>query len=110
VGFVPLSKFLPAADVLVHHGGIGTTFGAIVAGVPSVVLPQAFDQSFNARLVSASGVGAGASAETLTERLREALEGRFAPGVEAARSGLIPGSVATARAVQVIEQAAGEGR
>jgi UDP-N-acetylglucosamine:LPS N-acetylglucosamine transferase len=110
VGFVPLSKFLAAADVLVHHGGIGTTFGALGAGIPSVVLPQAFDQSFNARLVSAAGVGAGASAETLAERLRDALDGRFTPAVEAARSAMIPSAIATARVVEAIEQAAGEGR
>jgi UDP:flavonoid glycosyltransferase YjiC (YdhE family) len=110
VGFVPLSKFLPAADVLIHHGGIGTTFGALAAGVPSVVLPQAFDQSFNARLVTAAGVGAGATAATLTERLSEALNGRFTPSVDAARTALIPGPIATARVVEAIEQAAEDGR
>jgi UDP:flavonoid glycosyltransferase YjiC (YdhE family) len=110
VGFVPLSKFLPAADALIHHGGIGTTFGALAAGIPSVVLPQAFDQSFNARLVTAAGVGTGADAKTLTERLSEALNGRFTRSVNAARSSLIASPAATARAVEAIEQAAEEGR
>ena len=50
-------------DVLGHatavacHGGSGTTFGALSAGVPLVVVPLFADQPVNARCVAAAGAG-----------------------------------------------------
>jgi UDP:flavonoid glycosyltransferase YjiC (YdhE family) len=46
---------------VIHHGGLGTTVGALRAGRASVVVPQAFDQSFSAALVERAGVGVAAS-------------------------------------------------
>ena len=48
---------LAAAAVVVCHGGSGTTFGALAAGVPLVVCPLFADQSLNGRLVEAAGAG-----------------------------------------------------
>lgn len=49
---------LREASVAVGHGGFGTTFGALAAGVPPVVLPLfSSDQFDNASAVAASGVG-----------------------------------------------------
>jgi len=56
-GFVNLSSVVGSARLLVHHGGIGTTYAGLQAGVPAVVVPQAFDQRFNGRLLEAAGVG-----------------------------------------------------
>ena len=47
----------PHASVVVCHGGSGTTFGALAAGVPLVVCPLFADQSENGRLVEESGAG-----------------------------------------------------
>jgi UDP:flavonoid glycosyltransferase YjiC (YdhE family) len=56
-GFVPMSAVIGRARLLVHHGGIGTTYAGLQAGVPAAVVPQAFDQRFNGRLLQAAGLG-----------------------------------------------------
>jgi UDP:flavonoid glycosyltransferase YjiC (YdhE family) len=57
VGFVPLSDVLSHVDAVVHHGGIGTLFGALRAGRAACAIPQAFDQTFNAQLLERVGAG-----------------------------------------------------
>ncbi len=54
----PQRDVLPAASVVVGHGGFGTTMGALAAGVPQVVVPLfAVDQRVNAEHVEAAGAG-----------------------------------------------------
>ncbi|GAA4572279.1 glycosyltransferase [Planotetraspora kaengkrachanensis] len=55
--WVPQAELLPHVDVVVHHGGSGTTLGALAAGVPQLILPQGADQFANADAVSAAGAG-----------------------------------------------------
>lgn len=55
--YLPLSRTLPAAAAMVHHGGIGTTSAAIAAGCPQLICPMAFDQFDNGRHVERLGVG-----------------------------------------------------
>lgn len=55
--YLPFSKLFPQARVVVHHGGIGTTSQCLVAGVPQIVLPMAFDQFDNANRVAKLGCG-----------------------------------------------------
>lgn len=55
--WVPQDAVLEHADVVVCHGGSGTTFGALAAGVPLVVCPLFGDQLSNARIVQQSGAG-----------------------------------------------------
>ena len=55
--WVPQADVLPHAAVVVCHGGSGTTFGALAAGVPLVVCPLFADQPVNGRLVEAAGAG-----------------------------------------------------
>lgn len=55
-GYVPFKSLLPRLSALVHHGGIGTTSQALLAGVPQLVRPMGFDQFDNARRVLALGV------------------------------------------------------
>ncbi|MBM0274268.1 glycosyltransferase [Micromonospora tarensis] len=54
--WVPQAALLPLADVVVHHGGSGTTLGALAAGVPQLLVPQGADQFANADVLSAAGV------------------------------------------------------
>ncbi|MGM1061695.1 glycosyltransferase [Saccharothrix sp. Mg75] len=54
---VPQADLLPHVDVVVHHGGSGTTLGALAVGVPQLLLPQGADQFANADAVVASGAG-----------------------------------------------------
>jgi UDP:flavonoid glycosyltransferase YjiC (YdhE family) len=46
-------------QLVVHHGGSGTTLGAAAAAIPQLFLPQGADQFANAAAVT--GVGAGAT-------------------------------------------------
>jgi len=73
VGFVPLHDAYADAAAVIHHGGLGTTFGALRVGAPAAVLPQAFDQPDNARLIDAAGVGADASTRSLDAALHSVL-------------------------------------
>lgn len=55
--YVPHAWLFPRAAAVFHHGGIGTTYQAMRAGVPMVVEPYGADQFFNASRVKALGVG-----------------------------------------------------
>ncbi len=55
--WVPQGSVLAAAALVVCHGGSGTTFGALAAGVPLVMVPMWADQPANARAVAEAGAG-----------------------------------------------------
>lgn len=55
--YLPFGALMPRAAALVHHGGIGTTSQALLAGVPQLVRPMGFDQFDNARRVQTLGAG-----------------------------------------------------
>ncbi|HXQ73492.1 MAG TPA: nucleotide disphospho-sugar-binding domain-containing protein, partial [Pyrinomonadaceae bacterium] len=48
IEYAPYESLLPRASVVVHHGGVGTTSQGLLAGVPTLIVPFAFDQSDNA--------------------------------------------------------------
>ena len=48
VDYVAYDSLMPRASVVVHHGGVGTTSHGLLAGVPTLIVPFAFDQSDNA--------------------------------------------------------------
>lgn len=54
----PQADVMAHADVVVGHGGFGTTMTALATGVPQIVVPLfAFDQVINAERVAAAGAG-----------------------------------------------------
>ena len=55
--WVEQARVLAEADLVVCHGGSGTVFGALAAGVPLVVAPLFADQFVNGRRVSDCGAG-----------------------------------------------------
>jgi len=55
--WVAQADLLPHVDVVVHHGGSGTTLGALAVGAPQVILPKGADQFANADAVGAAGAG-----------------------------------------------------
>lgn len=55
--WVPQTALLEHADLVVHHGGSGTTLAALAAGVPQLVLPQGADQFGNADALVTAGAG-----------------------------------------------------
>lgn len=55
--YVNQAALLPHLDLIIHHGGAGTTTGGWAAGVPQLVLPDGADRFINADAVVASGAG-----------------------------------------------------
>jgi UDP:flavonoid glycosyltransferase YjiC (YdhE family) len=87
---------LPHVDVVVHHGGSGTTLGALTVGAPQLLLPQGADQFANADAVTAAGAGlrllpGELSAEAIADHVRKLLS-RQGNHRDAAR--LIAGEIA----------------
>jgi rhamnosyltransferase subunit B len=76
--YVPLSKLLPRAKALVHHGGIGTVSQAFAAGLPQIAVPFAHDQFDNAERMKRLGCGlrtdAPVNGPTMLNSLRKLLE------------------------------------
>jgi L-noviosyl transferase len=56
-GWLPLNAVLPTCSAIIHHGGAGTTFTTLAAGVPQLVIPQFADQPVNATAIASRGVG-----------------------------------------------------
>ena len=56
-GYLPFSRVLPRASLLVYHGGIGTLAQAIGAGVPHLVVPHGYDQFDNGWRIERLGLG-----------------------------------------------------
>ncbi|MEV6623558.1 nucleotide disphospho-sugar-binding domain-containing protein [Amycolatopsis sp. NPDC051106] len=75
--WVPQAAAISQADLVVHHGGSGTTLGALAAGVPQLVLPQGADQFANAEALCAAGAAlrllpGELTADAVTEQARKA--------------------------------------
>jgi UDP:flavonoid glycosyltransferase YjiC (YdhE family) len=76
-GFTPLEELLHGIDLVITHGGAGTTLGSLAAGIPLVVLPQGADQFVQADRVAAAGAGltvTGAALESLAPTVLKVLE------------------------------------
>ncbi len=56
--WVDQADVLGTAQLVVCHGGSGTTFGALAVGVPVVIVPMFADQFANGDRVAAAGAGA----------------------------------------------------
>jgi UDP:flavonoid glycosyltransferase YjiC (YdhE family) len=71
--YVPQSLVLSRVDVVVSHGGAGTTLGALQHGLPHVVIPRGGkSQERNGERVAALGIGLRATENDL-ERLEEVI-------------------------------------
>jgi UDP:flavonoid glycosyltransferase YjiC (YdhE family) len=53
---VAQAELLPRCSVIVHHGGAGTTFGALAHGVSQVIVPQGADNFDNAAMCERAGI------------------------------------------------------
>jgi sterol 3beta-glucosyltransferase len=54
---VPHSWLLPRCQLVIHHGGAGTTAAGLRAGIPNIVIPHTADQPFWGQRVQALGAG-----------------------------------------------------
>ncbi|MFN2607588.1 MAG: glycosyltransferase [Acidimicrobiales bacterium] len=55
--YLPQSALFPRCDLVVGHGGSGTTLAALAAGLPLLLLPQGANQFWNAERCAALGAG-----------------------------------------------------
>ena len=100
--WIPQAEVFAEADAMVGHGGFGTTMGALLAGVPQVVVPLFADQPYNAARVAALGAGVAtdpAGVRAAVERVlaepgfraaagRVALEAQALPSIDEAPAAL----------------------
>jgi UDP:flavonoid glycosyltransferase YjiC (YdhE family) len=55
--YVPQRLVFERCDIVVCHGGSGTTLGALAFGLPLLLLPQGADQFLNATAITSAGAG-----------------------------------------------------
>jgi UDP:flavonoid glycosyltransferase YjiC (YdhE family) len=55
--WIPQATVMPHTTAMVGHGGSGSTFMAVAAGVPTALIPFFADQPYNARRVADIGAG-----------------------------------------------------
>ena len=64
--FIPQADLLPSCSAIVHHGGAGTTFGALAHGIPQVILPQGADNYEHAAMCERAGTAIALRPEEVT--------------------------------------------
>jgi UDP:flavonoid glycosyltransferase YjiC (YdhE family) len=73
--YLAQSQILPKVDVVVSHGGAGTTLGALAHALPHLVMPGAAQsQQRNATRTEELGLGLHVPQDANVERVREAAE------------------------------------
>lgn len=79
VGDVDHQTLFPRVDLIVHHGGAGTTAAALRSGVPQLVVPHIVDQFFHGRRLAELGVAPAPvpKAELRSPAIAAALADRF---------------------------------
>lgn len=79
---IPHNWLFPRMAAVVHHGGAGTSSAALLAGVPSVIVPYFADQPFWARHIYQLGASSKPmprdklNAEKLAAAIQESVEGK----------------------------------
>ncbi len=72
LNWAPYDHVLPRCKIIIHHGGIGTTHGPVVHGLPQIVVPQAADQRLQGRRVAQAKVGLHLTAQDVRRGQLEA--------------------------------------
>lgn len=79
VRFAPLWDSMQQVDLMVSHGGWGTTTQALRSGLPQLIVPEGFDQNDNGQRMEQLGVATmmvepdSITAETVEPRVRRLL-------------------------------------
>ena len=81
--WVDQERALRTAAAVVCHGGSGTVFGSLAAGVPVVVVPVFADQFENGTRVARAGAGLMVADETYADRqvVRRVVDDRHVPAI-----------------------------
>lgn len=84
---VPLHLLLPSCDAIIHQGGGGTLLTAAALGVPQLIVTNSGDQTFNARLLAATGAGVSLHAGGAADGpLKKAITGLLHDDADALRA------------------------
>ncbi|BCK57662.1 glycosyltransferase [Nocardia wallacei] len=110
VGPLAHDLVFPLCAAAVHHGGIGTTFESLRAGLPTMVCSVSFDQPMWGAQVERLGVGAHVSfrrldRERLAAGVRRILRPEFAARAKDLAARLQSNDDATARTADIVEAA-----
>jgi MGT family glycosyltransferase len=112
--WVDQADVLGEATLVVCHGGSGTVFGTLAAGVPLVVVPVFSDQFANASSVARTGAGVQVSVGQHSvdhrrpvgrqdaPRIREAVETVLGDGSYRDAAGAVAAGMATAPTVETL--------
>ncbi len=74
VEFVPMNVLLDSCSVMIHHGGAGCFNGAMVHGVPQLIIESSVDAIAKRTVLRETGAGLSLSMEQLTgPRIKEAV-------------------------------------
>ena len=106
--WIDQSRVLREADVVLSHGGSGTTFGALRAGVPLVVAPLFADQRANGEKVAESHSGIVLDLHRSREAGRPPLDRNDAPVVVDAIRSVLANPAYRDRARRISEEMAVE--
>jgi MGT family glycosyltransferase len=103
--FLSHASVIPHVDLVVTHGGMGTTQRALAAGVPLVVIPWGRDQMESARRVEVADAGVFMPRGQLNaKRLRAAVEGALGKSAGSQRiAQAFTNAGGAARAVELLE-------
>jgi sterol 3beta-glucosyltransferase len=110
ITYAPYNWLFPQMSLVIHHGGSGTTGYALAAGVPSMVLPFAFDQFYWGARSAELGVGpapipfAHLTAPALAAAIRQAQASATFRPAAAALAARLRAEDGVRQAVQLIER------
>ena len=108
------STVFPACRAVVHHGGPGTTFAGIRAGIPTLILCISVDQPMWAAAVNELGVGLGRrffiTQESLVADLRSILTAQCIARAREVAARMTPPAESAAAAADLLEELARIGR
>lgn len=72
LNWAPYEHLLPRCQIVIHHGGMGTTHRALIHGIPQIAVPYAADQRIQARRLAEAKVGLHLTAHDVRQgQLRE---------------------------------------
>ncbi len=105
------AEAMPAARLVIHHGGLSTAVAAVMAGTPQLILPWNLEQLVTARAVEATGAAAIVPAERATANRTVVRDRGRAAKAEAAAAGIDLGNPedGVAAVVATIRRMAGAG-
>ncbi len=67
LNWAPFEHVLPRCELMIHHGGMGTTHAAITHGLRQIVVPHAADQRIQAKRVAQMKIGLNLTAHEVQQ-------------------------------------------